>query len=94
MIKREKEENEERKKRVDDEEEKFDMSTSFLETKKWRGKGGKYNYNRTRPLGSLSGGKSNISSGISGLKKIPLSKIDSGDPTPITKKKNVNIFKR
>lgn len=72
LIQREKLEIEERKKRVDDEEEKFDSATSFLETKKYRGKGGKYSYgNRTRPLGSLSSGKSNISSGISGLKKIP-----------------------
>ena len=75
------------------------MSTSFLETKKWRGKGGNYKYNRTRPLGSLSSNKSNISSGISGLKKIPLSKLDSGDPghdnarTPL-KKKNTMSYKR
>lgn len=99
LIQREKEEIEERKKRVDDEEEKFDFATSFLETKKYRGKGGKYNYNRTRPLGSLSSGKSNISSGISGLKKIPLSKINDGEPghensrTPL-KKKNTMNYKR
>jgi len=71
------------------------LSTSYLETKKWRGKGGKY-YNKTRPMGSLSGGKSNISSGISGLKKLPFSKLESdtmNEKTPI-KKKNTMIYKR
>lgn len=94
LIQREKDEIEERKKRVDDEEEKIDYSTSFLESKKWRNKGGKI-YNK-RPIGSVSSGK-NVSSGISNLKKIPLSKLDSDtlidSRTPI-KKKNTMVYKR
>ena len=88
---REKEEVEERKKRrVDDEEEsKYDMASLFADSKRWRTKANKYNYGR-RPLVSS---RKTVMTGVSssGLKKLPLSSLNSTDghndsKTPIKKK--------
>ena len=70
LLLREKEEIEEKKKRIDDEEEsKYDVSSFLAEAKRWRGKGGKFNFHR-RPYNSISSSKALLAAGTSALRKI------------------------
>ena len=81
----------------DDEESKYDSSSFYLDSKRWRQKGYKYSYGR-RPIGNLGSSKALLGGGSSALKKLPLSSLTSSEghsdsKTPIKKKNTMNIKK-
>ena len=72
---------------------------NLLESKRWRNKANKYQYNR-RPAGGMkSGGNNTLGSSVSTLKKLPLSSMSGTDnhldsKTPIKKKNTLTSFKK
>mmetsp|Transcript_4775 Transcript_4775/g.8188 ORF Transcript_4775/g.8188 Transcript_4775/m.8188 type:complete len:186 (+) Transcript_4775:2310-2867(+) len=78
----------------DEEESKYDVSSFLAEAKRWRGKGGKFNFQR-RPYNSISSSKALLAAGTSALRKIQLNNLgttDSGvdSKTPVKKKNSIN----